>query len=131
MANSDLCKEPTNVSLSGNIRGTIEPTLSSTQAESNNIATQDVARIAEDAITSLGGPSKDLIEYPSGMHYITILGELIGDNEIQRLTKSHTLLSRDDPDPRRDRPDGGPIDEAEALFLEKRGAFLLPPQPLR
>lgn len=83
----------------------------------------------------MSGPSKDLIEYPSSMHYFTVLGGLIGDTEIRRLTKAHPLVHGGDSGRRRgqtmEETGRPPLDDIELAFLDKKGAFALPPKPFR
>ena len=75
--------------------------------------------------------SRDLVEYPSRMHYITILGELVGDSQIRRHTKGQALAGRDDLGRRNDTTNDASPSDLDTMFLESKGAFTLPAKELR
>lgn len=82
-------------------------------------------------------PGQDVIEYHNGIHYMTILGELVApDNRVRPRRLTRIMISDATVSSERDgeqyRPENlkkelAGLDVTDIQFLFKKGAFTLPP----
>jgi hypothetical protein len=68
---------------------------------------------------------REVIEYHDGINSITILGEIFGQKHSKRLVR--IVLKDPDPPQGKQRELSG-LDDVDAEYLQRKGAFNLPPR---